>query len=83
MNNFKISMRACRVNADFTQDEISQMLGITRQQYRKWEKGIINLKDFQKISFSNIVGIPIENIFFKSSTCKMQVNKEESSDVIK
>ena len=71
-------MKACRVNANYTQNEISDKLGITRQQYIKWEKGIVKLKNFQKLSFSNVVDIPIENIFFDHKTCKMQVSSTES-----
>ena len=34
----KISMEAARVNANLTQDQMAEKLGVTRQTYATWEK---------------------------------------------
>lgn len=63
------SVKQARLYAGFTQAEIAQKLGISRDTYRKIE----NAPDTASVAiarkFSATVGIPIDEIFFdKNST---------------
>lgn len=38
-DDFRISLAAARVNAELTQDEVAQSIGISKVTLIKWEKG--------------------------------------------
>ena len=59
----KISLRAARVNADLTQQEVANKLGVRKETVINWEKGkteitAVNLNrlcDIYKVSTANIL----------------------------
>lgn len=61
---FKISMPAARVNADMSQQEMADALGIDRTTYLKYEKGDSVMRMDLAYKFSELVHIPMEHINF-------------------
>ena len=65
----KISMKAARVNAGYTQADMAQKLEVTRVTYIKWENGKVQIRTPQFRMFCDIVGIGPDGIFLpKKST---------------
>lgn len=62
-NTFKISLKAARVNADLTQEQLARILGVSKTTVNKWEnaKTSISAPLFQKLS--SLSGIPQDYIF--------------------
>ena len=58
----KISMEAARVNANLTQDQMAEKLGVTRQTYATWEKGKAEMRPAYFIAFCRITGVPEDAI---------------------
>lgn len=58
-----IRLAAVRVNADKTQDEWAELMGVAKSTVRNWESGktIPNLQKIRKMS--ELSGIPIDFIF--------------------
>ncbi|MDE6412306.1 MAG: helix-turn-helix transcriptional regulator, partial [Eubacterium sp.] len=50
--NFKISLKACRINANLKQKELADKIGVSRDTIRNWEKGNTSptIIQLQKIS---------------------------------
>lgn len=64
MENFRISMVAARANADMSQQEMADALGIDRTTYLKYEKGDSVMRMDLAYKFSELVKIPMEHINF-------------------
>lgn len=62
MNEFKISLKACRINAELTQTEAGSKLGVTKETIMKWETGKVIPKAYQLDALSHLYNVPIENI---------------------
>ncbi|MDE6477069.1 MAG: helix-turn-helix domain-containing protein [Mycoplasmoidaceae bacterium] len=63
---FKISLKACRVNADLKQKELAEELGVCRATVVNWEKGETSPTSVQLQKISKITGIPIDFIILPS-----------------
>ncbi|MDE6469734.1 MAG: helix-turn-helix domain-containing protein [Eubacterium sp.] len=66
MNNdnvFKISLKAARVNANLSQEQLAKILGVSKTTVNKWEnaKTSISASQFQKLSA--LAGVPQDYIF--------------------
>lgn len=65
----KITMKAARVNAGYTQEAMAKLLDVTRVTYIKWENGKVQIRTPQFRMFCDIVGIGPDGIFLpKKST---------------
>lgn len=65
----KITMKAARVNAGYTQDQIAREMQVTRVTYLKWENGKVQIRLPEFKLFCDIVGISPDGIFLpKKST---------------
>lgn len=60
----QISLAAARVNANMTQKEAAERIGVTPQTIFNWEKGCSEPSIQQAIKLSEVYGIPIDQIFF-------------------
>ena len=60
----QISLEAARVNAQMTQDEAANKIGVTKQTLLNWEKGRSAPTIKQSRIIESVYGIPLENIFF-------------------
>lgn len=66
----KISMNAARVNAGFTQEEIAEKLGISRQTYASWETGKTEMKIAHFIAFCQVTGFSTDDVFLPCEFAK-------------
>lgn len=64
----RISLAAARVNAGYTQDEVSQILHVSRTTIVNWEKGKSEPKTSQARQLSELYKIPYDAIIFLPST---------------
>lgn len=62
--DFKISLKAARVNADMTQEEAAKLLNVDKSTIASWEKGKTQPKYTQGVKLSEIYGIPYDYINF-------------------
>lgn len=60
--SYKITLEAARVNAGFTQKQVAQRLGITKETISRWEKGKTSPKADMFLCLINLYGVPIEMI---------------------
>jgi len=59
----KISMKAARVAAGLTQQEMADKLGVTRSTVNLWENGKLNMKKANFIAFCAVAGFEEDDIF--------------------
>lgn len=64
----QISLKAARVNANLTQQEVSQMMGISKSTLIKWEKGQTSPNYFQLVKLCRIYAITIDDIFLQEKS---------------
>lgn len=62
----QITLEAARVNANMTQEEAADKLGVSRQTIINWEKGRITPRVPEMKAISLIYNIPEDNIFLPS-----------------
>jgi len=60
----KVTVKQARILSDMTQGDASQVLGVHRHTYMKYEKnpGLMPLD--KAFKFAEIVGMPFDDIFF-------------------
>lgn len=73
--DFTISLAAARVNADMTQQQLADALGVDKGTVFNWEngKGVPNANNLRRIS--EISNIPMDYIFVPSKTDKIGTEK--------
>ena len=64
MSEFKISLRAARVNANLTLDEAADALHTTKQTLINYEKGVTSPTVDKLIEICHLYGVRIESISF-------------------
>lgn len=64
MTDTKITMKAARVNADYTLEEASELLGITTNMLWRWEQNPENIPIKYKDKIEEVYRMPIDNIVF-------------------
>ena len=64
MENLKISLAAARVNANLTQDDISQKMRVSKNTVVNWESGKSEPTISQARALSEILNFPLELIIF-------------------
>ena len=64
----RISLKAARVNAGLTQDELAKLVGVTRQTVMAWEDNpaAMKIKDAEKVC--KTLDVPFDQIFFGSNS---------------
>lgn len=64
----KITLAAARVNAKMTQEEVANLMKISKRTIVNWENGK-TLPSFAELSMlSAIYGIPVDNIFLSTES---------------
>lgn len=66
--SIQISLAAARVNAGYTQSEVANKMGVTKQTVVNWEKGKNKPGVPQVNMLSRIYNIPIDNIFLPNNS---------------
>ena len=57
----KITLRAARVNAGLTQEQMAQRLGVTKRRVLDWETGKAKIRPGYVHAYSNITGFPVDS----------------------
>ena len=61
--DYKISLKAARVNAELTQKDVAKYMNVTKETISNWE----NAKSFPKanslVTLCEFYGVPLDNIF--------------------
>jgi transcriptional regulator with XRE-family HTH domain len=63
-----ISLKAARVNANLSQQDVADKLGITTQTYLEYERGNRIFRVDNAVKFSDIVNFPFDDINFLKQT---------------
>ena len=61
-DNFKISLKAARVNANLTQTEVAEAMSITRETLRNWENKITCPSKVQYDKLLELYNVPYNSI---------------------
>ena len=62
MENFKISLKAARINANLTQREAADKIGVTAKSIENWESGKHKTTIDNIAALSEVYGIPLSYI---------------------
>lgn len=68
MGNYKVTLKAARVNAELTQTEAGSILGVSKETIINWELGRIIPKGYQLEALCNLYGVPKDNIFLPTKS---------------
>ena len=63
---YKISLRAARVNADMTQKAAAEAISVDPATIANWEKGFRSPKAEQLYKLCEVYRVPIDYIFLRS-----------------
>lgn len=74
VNELTISIKAARVNANKTQQEVADMLGLSVQSYRKKEKGDRKFYIDEVVKLSAFFGIDFK--FFFETQCNKKTQEQ-------
>jgi DNA-binding XRE family transcriptional regulator len=59
----KITLKAARVNAGYTQAEMAEKLGISREIVNGWESGRVEIKPVYLLALCYVTGFKTDDIF--------------------
>lgn len=62
MNDIQITLEAARVNAGYTQEEVSKILHVAKKTIINWEKGRVIPSFIVLNTLSGLYKMPIDNI---------------------
>ena len=62
---YKITLKAARVNMGLTQKDVAEKLGISKESLANWEKGKTHPKINILMDLCELYNIPLESIFLK------------------
>ena len=69
----KITLKAARVNANLTQAEMAEKMGVSRDSVAKWETGRAKILAIHLFKFCEVTGVSADNISLpESSTNRRQ-----------
>lgn len=66
----KISIKAARVNAGLTQEELAKKMGVHRLTIASWEANPASMKIKEAESMCSILGVSFNQIFFDRESTK-------------
>ena len=66
----KISIKAARVNAGLTQEELAKKMGVHRHTIASWEENPASMKIKEAESMCSILGVSFSQIFFDRESTK-------------
>jgi transcriptional regulator with XRE-family HTH domain len=75
VNDFKLTLRAARINCGITQAEAAKNVGVSRQTLNSWENGHTQANDFQFNLLSEMYGIPQDLIVVPKKTDTTRTKK--------
>ena len=63
MKNIKISLAAARVNANMTQSQVAERIGVSKPTLINWEKGKTKIPFASLVELCKIYNFPLDAIF--------------------
>lgn len=72
MENLRISLTAARVNANLTQLELAELLGVHRTTVHNWENGKTSPDSSQLRKIGELSHIPTDYIFLPETLLKVE-----------
>ena len=68
----KISMKAARVAAGLTQEQLADKMGVSRQSIHKWENGLSTIRTAYFFAFCRVTGFSEDDILLpeESTECR-------------
>ena len=64
----KITLKAARVNAGLTQEELAKKMGVHRLTIASWEANPASMKIKEAESICSVLGVSFSQIFFDNSS---------------
>ena len=64
----QISLKAARVNANYTQREVADKIGVNRTSVWKWETGRTRISGDDLIKLCKLYGISVDDIFLPTKS---------------
>ena len=62
MSEFKISLRAARINAELTQEQAAKLMGRNKQTIVNWESGKTEISFGDVLRLCQVYDVPVEYI---------------------
>lgn len=73
------TVKQARRMADLSQGKVADKLGVTTATYAKYERNPAKMRIDTAIKFSQVVGIPIDQIFFGTNLPKVEQTYDRST----
>ena len=70
MSEFKISLRAARINAELTQEQAAKLMGRNKQTIANWESGKTEISFGDVLRLCQVYNVPVEYIRKPDITAK-------------
>ena len=71
----KISLRAARVNAGLTQEQVAEALKVAKKTVQNWEKGVSTPDVNQAFSLQELFHFPVGQIFFGEHSAESEIRE--------
>ena len=71
----KIPMKAARVAAGFTQEQLAEKLGVSRATVIGWESGAIEIRPLNLFAFCHVTGFSEDDILLPKISTKRELCK--------
>lgn len=60
--DYKVTLKAARINANMLQTDVARQLGVSKESVANWERGKAAPKATTLVRLCELYGIPIDNI---------------------
>lgn len=72
----KITLKAARVNAELTQQEMAEAIGVSKMTVNAWENGLRAIKPAYLPMISQVTGCPINDLILPKKVTKSKSGAE-------
>lgn len=71
----KLTLKAARVNAGYTQDQIAETLGVSRSTIIKWESGKSKMRAAFLLAFCSVTHTDVDDIILPKTSADVQTER--------
>ena len=87
MSEFKISLRAARINAELTQEQAAKLMGRNKQTIVNWESGKTEISFGDVLRLCQVYDVPVEYIrppvFSDENSSSRKPPSQKSNNVLR
>ena len=87
MSEFKISLRAARINAELTQEQAEKLMGRNKQTIVNWESGKTEISFGDVLRLCQVYNVPVEYIrppaFSDENSSSRKLPSKKSNNVLR